>query len=100
MTRIEPYVPFSTCREVRGNSRDNILRALSSGQLYFYFETSEARFSRPVPVKSGGLNGSVQQLLAVYLPDFEVPKYFLDSGLSAVPLYRVLLEHTLTGLFV
>ncbi len=33
-----------------------ILRALSCGQLYFYYETSEAKFSSPVPVKSSSRN--------------------------------------------
>jgi hypothetical protein len=51
------------------------------------------------PDKRGGLNGSVQHLLAVYLPEFEIPKFFLDADLSAVRLCRALLENTLTSLF-
>src|SRR5450631_3466561 len=54
----------------------------------------------PSPEKSGGLNGSVQHLLAVYLPEFENPKFFLDADSSAAPPPRALLENTLTSLFV
>jgi hypothetical protein len=53
----------------------------------------------PSPGKPGGLNRSVQHLLAVYLPEFEIPKVFLDADLSAAPPHRVLLENTLTSLF-
>ena len=54
----------------------------------------------PSPDKSGGLNGSVQHLLAVYLPEFEIPKFFLDADLKAARLCRGLLENRLTSLFV
>jgi len=49
--------------------------------------------------KWGGLNRSVQHLLAVYLPEFEIPKFFLDADLSATPPHRARLENTLTSLF-
>src|SRR3984885_14774502 len=48
----------------------------------------------------GGLNRSLQHLLAVYLPEFEIPKFFWDADLNAAPPHRVLLENTLTSLFV
>jgi hypothetical protein len=41
----------------------------------------------------------VQHLLAVYLPEIEIPKFFLDTELSAAPPHRVLLEKTLTSRF-
>ena len=53
----------------------------------------------PVPVKSGGLNGSVQHLLAVYLLESESPKSFVVVDLTAAPPRRALLENTLTSLF-
>ena len=55
---------------------------------------------RPSLDKSGGLNRSMQHLLAVYLPEFEIPKFFLDADLIAVPPHQVLPENTLTSLFV
>ena len=54
----------------------------------------------PSPEKRGGLNGSVQRLLAVYLPESEIPKFFWDADLIAMPPRRALLENTLTGLLV
>jgi hypothetical protein len=33
------------------------------------------------PDKRGGLKGSMQHLLAVYLLEFEIPKSFLDADL-------------------
>ena len=55
----------------------------------------------PIPATEnpGGLNGSVQHLLAVYLPESEIPKFFLDADLIAVPPRRAPLENTLTSLF-
>ena len=49
--------------------------------------------------KGGGLNGSVQHWLAVYLPESEIPKFFWDADSGAAPPRRVLLENALTGLF-
>src|ERR1039458_10539231 len=49
---------------------------------------------KPHSGKTGGLHRSVQHLLAVYLPEFENPKFFLDADLSAAPPRRVLLENT------
>ncbi len=54
----------------------------------------------PVSEKTGGLNGSVQHLLAVYLPEFEIPKFFWDADLIEAPPHRVLPVNTLTSLFV
>ncbi|MCU1253090.1 MAG: hypothetical protein JWQ49_6119, partial [Edaphobacter sp.] len=34
--------------------------------------------SKKPPEKSGGLNGSMQHLPGVYLPEFQIPKFFLD----------------------
>jgi hypothetical protein len=51
-----------------------------------------------VPEMSEGLNGFVQHLLAVYLPEFEIPKFFLDANLIAVPPRRAPLVNTLTSL--
>jgi hypothetical protein len=45
-------------------------------------------FDFPIPEKRGGLNGSVQDLLAVYLREFQIPKFFLDvdlPGIAVVP---------------
>ena len=58
------------------------------------------RFSWIGPDKRGGLNGSVQRLLAVYLPESEIPKFFWGADLIAMPPRRALLENTLTGLLV
>ena len=49
---------------------------------------------------AGGLNRSVQHLLAVYLPEFEIPKFFLDADLSAALPHRARLVNALTSLFV
>ena len=54
----------------------------------------------PVDDNAGGLNGSVQHLLAVYVPEFEIPKFFWDADLKAARLCRGLLENRLTSLFV
>jgi hypothetical protein len=61
-------------------------------------EESEA--TKPSPGKSGGLNRSVQHLLGVYLPEFEIPKFFLDADLSAALPHRDQLVNALTSLFV
>src|SRR5580692_13167801 len=61
---------------------------------------NEATITVPVSGKSGGLNRSVQHLLAVYLLEFETPKFFLDADLGAAPPHRVLPENALTSLFV
>jgi hypothetical protein len=50
--------------------------------------------------KRGGLNGSVQHLLAVYLPESEIPKFFLEADLSAALPHRARLENVLTSPFV
>jgi hypothetical protein len=42
----------------------------------------------------------VQRLLAVYPPESEIPKFFLDADLISVLPRRALLENTLTSLFV
>jgi hypothetical protein len=39
----------------------------------------------------------VQHWLAVYLPEFEIPTFFLDADLSATPPRRALLENILTS---
>ena len=57
------------------------------------------RLQKPHSDKTGGLNGSLQHLLAVYLPEFEIPKFFLDVDLIVVPPRRALLENILTILF-
>ncbi len=59
----------------------------------------ERNGSSPHSDKRGGLNGSVQHLLAVYLPESEIPKFFLGADLIAVPPRRAPLENTLTSLF-
>jgi hypothetical protein len=67
----------------------------------FAVYTSQKRCSlRPSPDKSGGLNKSVQHLLAVYLPEFEIPKFFLDADLSEAPPRRAQPVNALTNLFV
>src|SRR5450631_3927753 len=52
------------------------------------------------PDKRGGLNGSVQHLLAVYLLEFQIPMFFSDADLSAAPPRRAQLVNALTNLFV
>ena len=42
----------------------------------------------------------MQHLPEVYPPGFEIPKFFWDANLGAVPLRRFLPENTLTDLFV
>src|ERR1700681_1053062 len=53
----------------------------------------------PDSSKKGGLNGSMQHLLAVYSPEFQIPKFFLDADLSAGRLCRVRIENNQTSRF-
>jgi hypothetical protein len=53
------------------------------------------------PEKRGGLNGSVQQhLLAVYPPESEIPKFFLDADLNAARPRRAVIENSRTSWFL
>src|ERR1700676_4726844 len=49
--------------------------------------------------KRGGLNGSTQHLLAVYLPESQIPKSFAGVDLNAVLPCRALLENSRTSRF-
>jgi hypothetical protein len=49
---------------------------------------------------SGGLNGSTQPWLAVYLPESQIPTSFAVVDLSAARPCRVLLESSRTGRFL
>jgi hypothetical protein len=56
--------------------------------------------SGPHSDKRGGLNRSVQHLLAVYLLESQNPKSSVVVDLIAALPHRALLENTLTSLFV
>jgi hypothetical protein len=51
------------------------------------------------PHKQGGLNGSMQHYLAVYLPESQNPKSFAVVDLSAALPCRGLLENSQTSRF-
>src|ERR1700730_3125804 len=67
--------------------------AIDSGDLHWLFSAG------PHSDKRGGLNGSVQHLLAVYLPESQNPKSFVVADLSAARLCRVLLVCSRRGRF-
>jgi hypothetical protein len=50
-----------------------------------FLRPQERAAGAPPSDKPGGLNRSVQHLLAVYLPASENPKFFWDVDLSAAP---------------
>jgi hypothetical protein len=79
-------------------------RHLLAGESGFSWEIPASHMKhrnagRPHPDKSGGLNGSLQHELEVYLPESQNPKSFADVDLNAALLGRVLLENSQTGRF-
>src|SRR5260370_24396797 len=53
----------------------------------------------PVPDKRGGLNGSTQHLLEVYLQQFQKPKSFASIDSNATPPCLGLMQYSLTDRF-
>src|ERR1700676_2234474 len=85
--------------ESLGHTHPSYFRVELGRSITNYRPLGRALGSQIGPDRSGGLNGSVQHLLAVYLPEFQNPKFFLDVDLSVAQLCRDQLENTLTSLF-